>query len=102
MHFSIFLSIRFFDDYQLSFDDVRISDADYFILVCCMEDMTKLSLLSRRKKQKIRDMLDTYSRTLKLDNDCFNVIISCLKEYCQPWIPKFKIATKEEDDVFDT
>ena len=71
------------DDLQLCFSGEKLSDTDAFILRTVLDSPDRLTELHRYKKKKIACILDKYTRSLTLDNACYNEIIASLAVFSQ-------------------
>jgi hypothetical protein len=67
-----------FDDYQM---DMTITGTDKVLLVACLGDMCLLDELSRKKKEKIRSIIDGHALTLTLNESEYNNILSQIDDW---------------------
>lgn len=75
------------DDLQLVFDGAKLTETDRFIVRSLILDPGRLGELSRKKQNKIRCIMDRYTRFLGMDKLVYEKIISQLYLYSQeiPW-----------------
>ncbi|SCK04753.1 Replication initiation factor [uncultured Clostridium sp.] len=71
-------TVYVFDDFQLNVD---ITGTDKVLLIACLGDMTLLDELSRKKKEKIRSIIDTHALTLTLNQSSYENILSQIEEW---------------------
>ena len=71
-------TVYIFDDYQL---DITLTGTDKVLLLACLQNMDLLNELSRKKKEKIKEILQQSALTLTLDQHQYNNILSQIEEY---------------------
>lgn len=72
--------IYILDDFQVGFN---LNGTDKVLLISCLQDMSLVDELPRRKKEKIRELLENNSLILQLDELKYNTILSQVNEYAK-------------------
>lgn len=71
------------DDFQLSFDTVKLTDTDLFIFRTLLDSPDRITELSYYKKKKFLQLLKQYTRTFSIDLKCCSKIVACLNDFCK-------------------
>ncbi|GFP78563.1 hypothetical protein bsdtw1_04800 [Clostridium fungisolvens] len=77
----IFPTVYVIDDLQLCFDTEKLTGTDKVLFFSCLDNMDYLSMLSRKKKEKIVKMMSTYFTTFQFNEQQYNVITNELLNY---------------------
>ena len=80
---AIWPRVLIMDDLQLTFDDVKFTDVDRFIVKSLILDPGRIGELSWYKRKKIECILERYTRFLEMDRSTYANIISQLYIYGQ-------------------
>ena len=70
--------VYIFDDYQFG---LALTGTDKVLLLACLQNMDLINELSRKKKEKIKEILQQSALTLTLDQQQYNNILSQINEY---------------------
>lgn len=71
----IFPKVLIFNDLQL---DVNMTGTDLVLCLACLDDASRLQFLSRRKKEKIEQMLATSTQFLKFDTVQYSQVLNSI------------------------
>lgn len=76
--------VRYFDDLQMVFNELKMTGTDQVILTACLDDPQQLSRLGYTKRKKIMSILDQYTHQVEINKKIYGQIIEQVWQYCKP------------------
>lgn len=73
--------VRYFDDLQMVFNDLKISGSDRLILRRVLEHPDELGELPQVKKKKINEILEHYTKTVEVNKGIYALILLNLNKF---------------------
>lgn len=78
--------VRYFDDLQMIFDELRMTGTDRVLLMACLDNPDLLSMMNKNgKRKKIACILNEYTHKVEVNLNIYSDIISQVKRYCKPF-----------------
>lgn len=74
-------TVKYFDDLQMVFNDLKISGSDRLILRRVLEHPDELAELPQVKKKKINQILEHYTKTVEVNRVFYSLILAKLDKF---------------------
>ena len=74
-------TVKYFDDLQMVFNDLKISGSDRLILRRVLEHPDELGELPQVKKKKINEILEHYTKTVEVNKGIYALILLNLNKF---------------------
>lgn len=76
--------VRYFDDLQMVFNELKLTGTDRALLMASFENPDLLSMIGRTKRDKLLEVLDSYTHQVKINTDIYDRIVRQVWQYCSP------------------